>query len=142
MLAISRQLELATRSLLPRPSPHRKYLLGGSGKYIKADLGFSSEIPGVNKAVANRGCAWPTQGGLQSIANVAPFHGQIPTMPARSSVMNAIPPRAFTAVSIKPDIVDMSTKSKTPSPQKLTVKVDAAGGKENVRVNVTPQSAC
>ena len=63
-------------------------------------------------------------------------------MPARGSVMNAIPARAFTAISIKPDIADMSTKSKTPSPQKLTVKIDAAGGKENVRVNVTPQSTC
>jgi hypothetical protein len=93
----------------------------------------------MNKAVA-RTSAWPTQGGLQSISNAAAFRGQITAMPARSSIIDAIPPRSFTAVAIKPDVGDTSTKSKTPSPQKLTVKIEPAGGKENI--NVAPQTIC
>jgi hypothetical protein len=139
MLVTSHQLGLATLLLLARPPPHRKCILVCSWK-IEADLSLYSEVPGVNKAVATRSSAWPTQGGLQSIGNPAAFRGQVPAMPARSSAIDAIPPRSFTAVAIKPDIVDMSTKSKTPSPQKLTVKIEPAGGKENVQVNVTAQS--
>jgi hypothetical protein len=96
----------------------------------------------VNKAVATRSSAWPSQGGLQSIGTAAAFRGQIPAIPARTSVIDAIPPRTFTAVPIKPGIANMTKKSKTPSPQKLTVKIETAGGKENFPVHVTPQSTC
>lgn len=128
-------------SLLPRPSHHRKCILVCSCK-IEANLRSYSELPGVNKAVPTRTSAWPTQGGLQSISNTAAFRAQIPAMPARTSIIDVIPPRSFTAVAIKPDTADMNTKSKTPSPQKLTVKIEPAGGKENVNVNVTPQTTC
>jgi len=96
----------------------------------------------VNKAVATRSSAWLSKSGLQSIGTAAPFRGQIPAMPARTSVIDANPPRTFTAVPIKSGIADMTKKSKTPSPQKLTVKIEAAGGKENFAVHVTPQSTC
>lgn len=101
-----------------------------------------SEVAGVNKAVATRSSSWPNRGSLQSIGTAAAFRGQNPTIPARTSVMDAIPIRKFTAAPIKPDIADMTKKSKTPSPQKLTVKIEAAGGKENFPVHVTPRSTC
>lgn len=126
-------------SLLPRPSPHRKCILGCLFLDV-ADPSFCSEVPGVNKAIPLRNNAWPIQGGLQSIGNAAVFRGQMPAMPARSSVVDVIPPRTFAAVTIKPEIVDMSMKSRTPSPQKL--KVEPAGGKENVNVNVISQGTC
>jgi hypothetical protein len=96
----------------------------------------------VNKAVATRSNAWLSQGGLKSIGTAAAFGGQIPAMPARTSVIDANPPRTFTAVPIKSDIADMTKKTKTPSPRKLTVKIEAAGGKENFPVHATPQSTC
>lgn len=102
----------------------------------EADLRFLSEVAGVNKEVATRSSAWLSKSGLQSIGTAAPFR------PARISVIDAIPPRTFTAVPIKSGIADMTKKSKTPSPQKLTVKIEAAGGKENFAVHVTPQSTC
>jgi hypothetical protein len=141
MLATSLQLGLATPSLLPRLSHHRKCILVCSCK-SDADLRSYSEVPGVNKIVPSRNSAWPTQGGLQSIGNAAAFRGQIPALPARTSVIDVIPPRSFTAVAIKPDIAEINTKSKTPSPQKLTVKIEPAGGKENVNINVTSQTTC
>jgi hypothetical protein len=96
----------------------------------------------VNKAAATRSSAWLSQSGLKSTGTAAPFRGQLPAMPARTSVIGAIPPRTFTAVPIKSDIADMTKKSKTPSPQKLTVKIEVAGGKEKFPVHVTPQSTC
>ena len=109
---------------------------------MKADLRFLSEVAGVRKEVATRSSAWLSKSSLQSIGTATPFRGQIPAMPARTSVIDAIPPRTFTAVPIKSGIADMTKKSKTPSPQKLTVKIEAAGGKENFAVHVTPQSTC
>ena len=98
-------------------------------------------MSGVNKAVnIARTSAWPTKGGLPTIGNSGLFRGQIPALPIRHSVIDAIPPKAFTGVAIKPDS-DMNIKSKTPSPQKqLTIKVGSANGKENLKVTVTPQS--
>lgn len=95
----------------------------------------------MNKAVnMSRAGVWPTEGGLQSINNPVPFHGQISALPLRNSMLDTAPPKAFSAVPIKADS-DMSAKAKTPSPQKqLTIKVDSANGKENHHVTVTPQS--
>ena len=96
----------------------------------------------MNKAFPLRTGAWPIQGGLQSIGHAAAFRGQMPGMPTRSSVMDIMPPRSFAAVAIKPEAADMSTKSRTPSPQKLALKVEPAGGKENINVNVALQATC
>jgi hypothetical protein len=63
-------------------------------------------------------------------------------MPTRSSVVDIMPPRSFAAVAIKPETADMSTKSRTPSPQKLALKVEPAGGKENINVNMALQATC
>jgi hypothetical protein len=109
---------------------------------MKLNLRFLSEVAGVNKEVATRSGTWLSKRGLQSIGTAAPFRGQNPAMPARTSVIDAIPPRTFTAVPIKSGIADMTKKSKTPSPQKLTVKIEAAGGKENFAAHVTPRSTC
>lgn len=126
---------------LPRPSPLRKCVLVDLSN-TEANWTVYSEILGMTKPTNTvRSSAWPTQGGLPSIINPAPFRGQIPALPVRSSVLEGIPPRAFSAVPIKPD-PEMNTKTKTPSPQKqLTIKVDPASGKENLNVTVTPQSA-
>ena len=140
-LATNHQLWPATHSPLPRPSPHCKCILVCTGKN-EADLRLLSEVAGVNKAAATRSSAWPNRGSLQSIVTAAAFRGQNPAIPARTSIIDAIPPRTFTAAPIKPDIADMTKKSKTPSPQKLTVKIETAGGKENFPVHVTPWSTC
>jgi hypothetical protein len=138
--ATNQQPGLAPHSLLPHPSPRRKCTFICSGKN-EADLSFS-EAPSVNKAIPPHGGAWPTQGDLQCIGTTAAFRGQIPAITTRSSVIDAIPPQTSTAVSIRPEIANTSTKPKTPSPQKVSVKIEQASGKENVRVNVVPQSTC
>jgi hypothetical protein len=138
MLATSHQLWPATHSLLPRPSPHRKCIVVCTGKN-ETDLGLS-EIAGVNKAAAIRSSSWPNRGSLQSIGTAAAFRGQKLAIPAHTSAIDAIPLRTFTAAPIKPDVAEMAKKSKTPSPQKLTVKIETASGKESFPVHITPRS--
>jgi hypothetical protein len=139
MLATSHQLWPATHSLLPRLPPLRKCIHFCTGKN-EADLRLASEITGVNKAAATRGSAWPNRGSLQSIGTAAAFRSQNPAIPARTSAIDAIPLRTFITAPIKPDIAEMTKRSKTPSPQKVTVKIEAAGGKESFPVHVTPRS--
>jgi len=92
-----------------------------------------SEIAGVNKIVNPvRSSAWPIQGGLQSITNTSTVRAVLPT--TRQYV--EIPQKTMAAVPIVPD--NSESKVKTPSPKKVTIKVEPASGKENV--TTTPQS--
>ena len=94
----------------------------------------------MNKAAATRSSSWPNRGSLQSIGTAAAFRSQNPAIPAHTSAIGVIPLRTFTAAPIKPDIAEMTKRSKTPSPQKLTVKIETASGKESFPVHITPRS--
>jgi hypothetical protein len=91
----------------------------------------------VNKPVATtvtaRGSAWPTQGDLPSI--VTNGTRTIASMPAGRTSLGDATQVQVPAVRISSD---NSTRAKTPSPKKVTIKIEPAAGKENVIVK--PQS--
>jgi hypothetical protein len=66
------------------------------------------------------------QGGLQSITNT-------------TSIRGAIPIRATSQPREIVDIGDATRNTKTPSPNKVTIKIEPASGKENL--TGTPQSS-
>lgn len=81
-----------------------------------------------------RGSAWPMQGGLQSITNTNALRGSVATVAAHSYI--EIPPKVAAAVPILVDNSD--SKVQTPSPKKVTIRIEPASGKENY--SGTPQS--
>jgi hypothetical protein len=84
----------------------------------------SSEAAQINKGItAARASAWPMQGGLQSITNTT----------VRTP---ALPNRGYTEISgknVAPSIPEGTEQvtTKTPSPKRLTIKIEPASGKEN-----------
>lgn len=88
---------------------------------------FDSDANGTNKPVPNaRAKAWPMQGGLQSITNTGTVRNQTG------------PTRGYEEVTAKQSVEVVSEVSKvtnvvnTPSPNKVTIKVEPASGKENM----------
>lgn len=77
---------------------------------------------------------WPTSGGLQSITNQGPT-------PGKAGMKHLSHPQAGDAdatVTIKTS----SHVAKTPSPKKVTIKIEPASGKENVTaVRTSPAAA-
>jgi len=78
------------------------------------------------------------QGGLQSITNTTTVRANVPVTAASHSYIEA-PPKAMAVVPIVPDTGDITKKTKTPSPKKVTIRVEPASGKENF--TGTPQSS-
>ena len=85
-------------------------------------------MPGMNKV---RGSAWPMQGGLQSITNTSALRGSV-------APYIEIPSKVATTIPILADNSD-SKKVQTPSPKKVTIRIEPASGKENY--SGTPQSS-
>ena len=94
------------------------------------DIFFHSDMPSAmnNKApnvpVRTSSSAWPTQGGLQSITNTN-------TVRATGQPYIEVPEKAAATVAVVPDNGDSVKNTKTPSPKKITIKVEPASGKEN-----------
>ena len=74
------------------------------------------------------------QGGLQSITNTSSARANVPGNAATHAYIE-VPPKAAATIAIVPDNSD----TKTPSPKKVTIRVEPASGKENY-VTATPQS--
>ena len=86
-----------------------------------------SEIAGVNKAVnSTRTNAWPMHGGLQSITNTTTVRDQGP----RPHV--EVTTKHMSAVPAIPEAAEPLLVTKTPSPKKVTIRVEPASGKENM----------
>ncbi len=101
-----------------------------------ADLASCSDMPGVNKPVsATRSSQWPMQGGLQSITNTTTVRTNIPVTAASNGYIE-VPLKTATILPIVPDTGESTRK--TPSPKKVTIKIEPASGKENL--TNTPQS--
>lgn len=82
---------------------------------------------GNNKPVPNdRAKVWPMQGGLQSITNTGTVRNQ--AGPARSYEEAA----AKQSAEVIPEASKVANVMKTPSPNKVTIKVEPASGKENM----------
>lgn len=96
-------------------------------------------MPGINKTVnVGRSSAWPMQGGLQSITNTTTVRpNNIPVTTAPHPYIE-VPPKTAAIVPIVPDIADANKKTTTPSPKKVTIRVEPASGKENF--STTPHS--
>ena len=88
---------------------------------------FHREVNGVSKTVPNaRAKAWPMQGGLQTITNTTTVRNQVaPTRGYEQVAANQ------SAVEGIPEAAKANTLMKTPSPNKVTIKVEPASGKEN-----------
>jgi len=85
----------------------------------------------MNKPVSvTRNSAWPMQGGLQSITNTTTVRTNMPVTSAPNTYIE-VPPKTAAIVPIMPDTGD-SKKTRTPSPKKVTIKVEPASGKENL----------
>jgi hypothetical protein len=96
-------------------------------------------MPGVNKSAnTNRSSAWPMQGGLQSITNTTTVRTSVPGTTASHPYIE-VPPKTAAILPIVPDTGDAAKKSKTPSPKKVTIRVEPASGKENL--TSTPKSS-
>lgn len=129
--AISLLLELALTSLLQRPSLLRKSRLSApTSACTSVSTGTStdlldSEANGSNKTMPNaRANAWPLQGGLQSITNTSNSRDQ-----AAAGVYVDIAAKHST-VEVIPETAEVNINTKTP--EKITIKVEPASGKENV----------
>ncbi|KAK5274954.1 hypothetical protein LTR99_004338 [Exophiala xenobiotica] len=119
-------------------SPNGSYQspAGASNTFTPATSVSPADMPGVNKPVsATRSSQWPMQGGLQSITNTTTVRTNIP-VPAASNSYIEIPPKTATILPIVPDTAESTRK--TPSPKKVTIKIEPASGKENL--TNTPQS--
>ena len=127
--ATSLQLVQATRSLLQRPSHLRKCSLAAELSSW-ALLTFSlSEVAGMNKVINNpRTNAWPMHGGLQSITNTSGYRN-----PASRSHVD-VATKQVSAVPAIPEAAEPIILTRTPSPKKVTIKVEPASGKENAGV--------
>ncbi|OAL40348.1 hypothetical protein AYO20_00084 [Fonsecaea nubica] len=97
------------------------------------------ELPGVNNKTAtmirNSTSTWPMQGGLQSITNSTTVRTNLPA----AHPYIEVPPKSAAAIAIIPDNGNISKKTKTPSPKKVTIRIEPASGKENYTAT-TPQS--
>lgn len=86
-----------------------------------------SEVNGTQKVVnTTRTTSWPMHGGLQSITNTTSFRNGVqrgPSLEASNKQISTVPAIAEQA---EPHLV-----TKTPSPKKVTIKVEPASGKEN-----------
>lgn len=88
---------------------------------------LGSDATGTNKPVPNaRAKAWPMQGGLQSITNTGTVRTQ--TGPIRGYEEVA----TKQSVDVVPEASKVTNEVKTPSPSKVTIKVEPASGKENM----------
>jgi hypothetical protein len=92
----------------------------------------------VNQSARNSISAWPMQGGLQSITNTTAVRANVPITAATHPYIE-VPPKTAATIAIVPDTGDVVKNTKTPSPQKVTIKVEPASGKENY-ISATPQS--
>jgi hypothetical protein len=79
------------------------------------------------------------QGGLQSITNTTTVRSSVPGAAATHPYIE-VPPKATATIAIIPDHGDTAKNTKTPSPKKVTIKVEPASGKENY-ITATPQSS-
>ncbi len=140
MEATSHLPELAMPSPQRRQSLRRKFSLGAWSLRSFADVFFSSEMPGVHKAINGpaRSSAWPIQGGLQSITNTNTGRNNNPMTSAFHPYIE-VPPKASAVVAIVAETGEATKKTKTPSPKKVTIRVEPASGKENF--SSTPQSS-
>ncbi|KAH0834408.1 hypothetical protein FOPE_03750 [Fonsecaea pedrosoi] len=97
------------------------------------------ELPGVNNKTAtmirNSTSTWPMQGGLQSITNSTTVRTNLPA----AHPYIEVPPKSAAAIAIIPDNGNINKKTKTPSPKKVTIRIEPASGKENYTAT-TPQS--
>ena len=81
----------------------------------------------MNKVVNNnRTSAWPIHGGLQTITNSSSLRDQGPR--AHGEVTT----KHVSTVPAIPEGTESIIVTKTPSPKKVTIKVEPASGKENV----------
>ena len=87
---------------------------------VDADTSFS-ELPGTIKV--GGASAWPMSGGLNSISNASTVRTQVPVLPIRVD----IPGKPVNTAHVQ-------DKMRTPSPKKVTIKIEPASGKENVTI--------
>jgi hypothetical protein len=98
---------------------------------------LDSELAGSQHIVGSgRGSAWPIQGGLASISGTPVSHPpQQRTNPARNAFSDHLPHKTNMQITQAADTIN---RSKTPSPQKMMVKVEnispAGVYKEEVKV--------
>jgi hypothetical protein len=93
-----------------------------------------SELAGSNKAMGNaRANAWPIQGGLASITSTPIYHPPHRISTARNAFTDHLPTKTNMQIM---QAAEVTNKSKTPSPQKVTVmdenKSPAGTQKENL----------
>ena len=109
------------------------------------DIDFYSELQGaVNGKPASQpartsASAWPMQGGLQSITNTTTIRTNAPVTAATHPYIE-VPPKAAATIATVPENGDAVKNTKTPSPAKVTIKVEPASGKENY-VTATAQAS-
>jgi hypothetical protein len=72
-----------------------------------------------------RTSSWPMHGGLQSITNTTSFRNGGARGPMEVST------KQISTVPVIPEQVETQVVAKTPSPKKVTIKVEPASGKEN-----------
>ncbi|KAJ9639131.1 uncharacterized protein PV06_07316 [Exophiala oligosperma] len=109
---------------------------GASNTFTPATSVSPAEMPGVNKSVSvTRSSQWPMQGGLQSITNITTVRTNMPATTAPSTYVEG-PQKTASILPILQESNDATKK--TPSPKKVTIKIEPASGKENV--TTTPQS--
>ncbi|KIW97911.1 uncharacterized protein Z519_01495 [Cladophialophora bantiana CBS 173.52] len=126
-------------------SPNGSYQspAGTTNGFTPATSVSPPELPGVsNKAVnmvRNSTSSWPMQGGLQSITNSTTVRTNLPVNAAPHPYIE-VPARSGTSIAIIADNCDPSKKTKTPSPKKVTIRVEPASGKENY-TTTSPQSS-
>ncbi|KIY01662.1 uncharacterized protein Z520_01799 [Fonsecaea multimorphosa CBS 102226] len=119
-------------------SPNGSYQspAGTTNGFTPATSVSPPELPGVNNKAANMirssTSTWPMHGGLQSITNTTTVRASHPYI--------ELPPKSAASVTIIPDSGDPGKKTKTPSPKKVTIKIEPASGKENY-TTTTPQSS-
>jgi hypothetical protein len=82
--------------------------------------------------------AWPMQGGLQSITNTTTARTNVPIV-AASAPYNEAPSKTATNIPRVSETAGTIKTAKTPSPKRVTIKVEPASGKENF-ITTTPQS--
>ncbi|KIX00076.1 uncharacterized protein Z518_05133 [Rhinocladiella mackenziei CBS 650.93] len=114
-------------------SPNGSYQspAGTSNAFTPATSVSPAELPGVNKA-ANmvRSSAGPMHGGLQSNTNTTTVRTNVPVT-AASRPYTEVPPKTAASVPIVPEPSDATKKTITPSPEKVTIRLEPASGKEN-----------
>ncbi|KIW64028.1 hypothetical protein PV04_08989 [Phialophora macrospora] len=101
--------------------------------------GVNNSNKPVNQPIRSSSTAWPMQGGLQSITNTTTVRSSVPNAAATHPYIE-VPPKATATIAIIPDHSDTAKNTKTPSPKKVTIKVEPASGKENY-ISATPQSS-